>query len=107
MDRERLMELIDSNGNLPTLLIQPVELELLADHLITNGIGDITAEKYRADRAEEALDLAYEEWTCCDLCMFSVPYKDCKTNCKKAEVSKIKQLAAQYGKEKQNGTMEF
>lgn len=33
MDRERLMEIIDSNGrfNLPT-----VELELLADHLIAN-----------------------------------------------------------------------
>ena len=69
MDRERLMEIIDSNGrfNLPT-----VELELLADHLIANGIGDITAEKHRADRAEEALDLAYDEWTCCDVCMFSV-----------------------------------
>ena len=52
MDRERLMEIIDSNGrfNLPT-----VELELLADHLIANGIGDITAEKHRADVAEEAL----------------------------------------------------
>ena len=95
MDRERLMELIDSNGNLPTLLIQPVELELLADHLIANGIGDITAEKHRADRAEEALDLAYEEWTCCDVCMFSFDCKTNRTDCKKAEISKIKQKAAE------------
>ena len=42
----------------------------------------------------------YEEWTCCDLCMFSVPYKDCKTNCKKAEISKIKQQAEARLKEK-------
>lgn len=58
MDRERLMEIIDSNGrfNLPT-----VELELLADHLIANGIGDTTEWKHRADVAEEALEEAYEE----------------------------------------------
>ena len=44
MDRDRIMEIIDSNGrfNLPT-----VELELLADHLMANGIGDITAENKR------------------------------------------------------------
>ena len=65
----------------------------IADHLIANGIGDITAEKHRADRAEEALDLAYEEWTCCDACMFSVDCKTNRTDCKKAEISKIKQLA--------------
>ena len=99
MDRERLMEIIDSNGrfNLPT-----VELELLADHLIANGIGDITAEKHRADRAEEALDLAYEEWTCCDLCMFSFDCKTNRTDCKKAQISKIKQQAEARLKELEN-----
>lgn len=53
----------------------------------------LTAEKHRADRAEEALDLAYEEWTCCDSCMFSVDCKTNRTDCKKAEISKIKQQA--------------
>lgn len=58
MKKNKLIEIIDSNGrfNLPT-----VELECLADHLIANGIGDITAEKYRADVAEEALKLACNE----------------------------------------------
>lgn len=46
MNRDKLIELIDSNGrfNLPT-----VELELLADHLIANGIGDVTAENAKWD----------------------------------------------------------
>lgn len=103
MDREKLMEIIDSNGrfNLPT-----VELELLADHLIANGIGDITAEKHRADRAEEALDLAYEEWTCCDSCMFSVDCKTNRTDCKKAEISKIKQQAAEQRLKELQGEVE-
>ena len=52
MNKNKLIELIDSNGrfNLPT-----TELEHLADYLISNGIGDVTAEKHRADVAEEAL----------------------------------------------------
>ena len=82
MDRERLMEIIDSNGrfNLPT-----VELELLADHLIENGIGDITAEKHRADVAEEALKLAVFD------------YKDCVDNevCKKYKTKAEKILYSQ------------
>lgn len=53
----------------------------------------LIAEKHRADRADEALDLAYEEWTCCDLCMFSFDCKTNRTDCKKAEISKIKQKA--------------
>lgn len=32
------------------------ELECLADHLIAKGIGDIAAEKHRADVAEKALN---------------------------------------------------
>lgn len=62
MDRERLMEIIDSNGrfNLPT-----VELELLADELIANGIGDITTEKHRANVAEEALKISCENCVEC------------------------------------------
>ena len=33
---------------------------IIADHLIENGIGDIAAEKHRADVAEEALNLLAE-----------------------------------------------
>ena len=52
MNKEKLIELIDSNGrfNLPTC-----ELEALADYLIANGIGDISSEKHRADVMEWAL----------------------------------------------------
>ena len=56
MDRDKLIEIIHNgyaewvnggcNGN---------ACDKLADHLIANGIGDITAEKHRADVAEEAL----------------------------------------------------
>lgn len=42
----------------------------------------------------------YEEWTCCDLCMFSVDCKTNRTDCKKAEISKIKQQAEARLKEK-------
>ncbi len=58
MNKNKLIELIDSNGrfNLPT-----TELEHLADYLISNGIGDVTAEKHRADVAEEALKLACQQ----------------------------------------------
>ena len=34
---------------------KPLDIDKLADYLIANGIGDITAEKHRADVAEEAL----------------------------------------------------
>jgi len=103
MNKNKLIELIDSNGrfNLPT-----TELEHLADYLISNGIGDVTAEKHRADRAEEALDLAYEEWTCCDSCMFSVDCKTNRTDCKKAEISKIKQKAAEQRLKELQGEVE-
>jgi len=83
-------------GDLPT-----IELEVLADNLIANGIGDITAEKHRADVAEEALSLAFDEWTCCDSCMFSVDCKTNRTDCKKAQISKIKQQAEARLKELQ------
>ena len=55
MDRERLMEIIDSNGrfNLPT-----VELELLADHLVANGIGDIADLKAENERLMKQLETA-------------------------------------------------
>ena len=62
MNKNKLIELIDSNGrfNLPT-----TELEHLADYLISNGIGDITAEKHRADLSEEALKLAVFDYKAC------------------------------------------
>lgn len=41
-----------------------VQNEALADYLIANGIGDITAEKHRADVAEEALEIACEVFYC-------------------------------------------
>lgn len=55
MDKERLMETIDSNGrfNLPT-----VELELLADHLIANGIRDITDLKAENEALRKQLETA-------------------------------------------------
>lgn len=100
MDRDKLKAMLkhceDYNSKYDG---KPLDINKLADYLIANGIGDVTAEKHRADRAEEALDLAYEEWTCCDSCMFSVDCKTNRTDCKKAEISKIKQKAEEYGKE--------
>lgn len=52
MDRDKLAKLIDK------FLIDNEDgyyCEQFADYLISNGIGDITAEKHRADVAEEAL----------------------------------------------------
>ena len=53
MDREKLMEIIDSNGrfNLPT-----VELELLVNHLIANGIGDIADLKAENEALRKQLE---------------------------------------------------
>lgn len=90
MDRDKLAKLI---YEFLTKNEDSYYCEQFADYLIANGIGDIATEKHRADRAEEALDLAYEEWTCCDLCMFSFDCKTNRTDCKKAEISKIKQQA--------------
>ena len=101
MDRDKLKAMLkhceDYNSKYDG---KPLDINKLADYLIANGIGDIRAEKHRADRAEEALDLAYEEWTCCDVCMFSVDCKTNRTDCKKAEISKIKQQAEARLKEK-------
>ena len=40
--------------------VDKYEVELIADHLIAYGIGDVTAEKHRADIAEEALSRVKE-----------------------------------------------
>lgn len=55
MDRERLMEIIDSNGrfNLPT-----TELEHLAGYLISNGIGDINDLKAENESLRKQLETA-------------------------------------------------
>jgi hypothetical protein len=56
MDREKLKELIKDSGEIASAVVmQEWVVEKIADHLIANGIGDITAEKHRADVAEEAL----------------------------------------------------
>ena len=56
MDREKLIEAIRlSIARVLDFKTDQTELECLADHLIANGIGDVTAEKHRADVAEEAL----------------------------------------------------
>lgn len=85
MNKNKLIELIDSNGrfNLPT-----TELEQFADYLIANGIGDITAEKHRADVAEEALRLACND----------VRHNYYMTGTE-ALIDNYKQQAEQYGKE--------
>lgn len=62
MDREKLIEAIRlSIARVLDFKTDQTELECLADHLIANGIGDITAEKHRADVAEEALKLACQQ----------------------------------------------
>ena len=56
MDRDKLIEAIRlAIARVLDFKTDKKELELLADHLIANGIGDISAEKHRADVAEEAL----------------------------------------------------
>lgn len=56
MDREKLIEAIRlSIARVLDFKTDRRELECLADHLIANGIGDITAEKYRAEVAEDIL----------------------------------------------------
>jgi hypothetical protein len=62
MDREKLIKAIRlSIARVLDFKTDQTELECLADHLIANSIGDITAEKHRADVAEEALKLATEK----------------------------------------------
>ena len=49
MGREKLKELIKDSGEIASAVgMQVWVVEKIADHLIANGIGDITAEKYRA-----------------------------------------------------------
>lgn len=56
MDRDKLIEAIRlSIARVLDFKTDQTELECLADHLIANGIGDITAEKYRAEVAEDIL----------------------------------------------------
>ena len=56
MDKDKLIELLknckDYNSKYDG---KQLDVDKLADYLIENGIGDITAEKHRADVAEEAL----------------------------------------------------
>ena len=62
MDREKFKELIMDSGEIASAVgMQEWVVEKIADHLIANGIGDITAEKHRADVAEEALKLACQQ----------------------------------------------
>lgn len=62
MDREKLKAMLkhceDYNSKYDG---NPLDINKLADYLIANGIGDITAEKHRADVAEEALKLACQQ----------------------------------------------
>jgi hypothetical protein len=62
MDRDKLKAMLkhceDYNSKYDG---KPLDINKLADHLIANGIGDITAEKHRAEVAEEALKLACNE----------------------------------------------
>lgn len=62
MDRDKLIQLImflETQGlkeiSYSHFIGEKPFSEVLADHLIANGIGDISAEKYRADVAEQAL----------------------------------------------------
>ena len=62
MDRDKLKDGIRlAIARVLDFKTDQTELECLADHLIANGIGDITAEKHRADVTEKALDEAYAE----------------------------------------------
>lgn len=56
--RDKLTALIDK---FLTVNEDEYYIEHLADYLISNGIGDITAEKHRAEVAEEALKLACQQ----------------------------------------------
>lgn len=55
MDRDKLIELIQQTPILMCGALRADYAEAIADHLIANGIGDITAEKHRADVAEETM----------------------------------------------------
>ena len=62
MDRDKLIEAIRlAIARVLDLKTDRKELELLADHLIANNIGDITEWKHSADVAEEALKMACKE----------------------------------------------
>lgn len=89
-DKEKIVNIMTKSG---ALLIDE-----FADALISNGIGDVTAEKYRADKA---LSLAFDKWTCCDVCQF--PEEECfgkdkdGNPCKQFQIDKILQQVKKEG----------
>lgn len=76
MDREKLKEAIRlAIARVLDFMTDKKELELLADHLIANNIGDITEWKHRADVAEEALEMACNR--ICDTCAVKCSSENC------------------------------
>lgn len=71
----------------------------IATHLIKNGIGDITAEKHRADVAEEALEILANSFNALSLCSCKECFSDDITEqlfllCENGEIIKyVKQQA--------------
>ena len=82
MDRDKLIELIRQGGYGYFITHENANVEEClantADYIIANGIGDITAEKHRADVAEEALSLSCKD------------AKSCSSTCEKIDCHAIK-----------------
>lgn len=81
-DKEKIVEIISTVSHSPYKcevgIAYPIGVQdaIIANALIANGIGDITAEKARADRAESALKIIARAFYMYNICS----YQECEAD---------------------------